>query len=474
MKNHDKLALVGLIFSFCLFFLPVLVNEFAYSDDFFSLEAAGTGDGWIQTAFDNGRPLQGKIVQQVFAGKTVTSLFWSRLIGLGFLFGQSVLLFFTFRMARVKTLMALCGAFVASILPTVVIPAIWPSSFPACVSTFIGFLGGFLCIRSSFSSIVKALILVITTVSCLLIYQAGAPFVFIPFVVLAWKEDKSWKEWLTIIGTFIATALVYLIVVKMYQEAGNVAAGRTTMTTNYLEKLAWYIYQPLKLSASGHLAMQPSGQMLIGIIFIIGILGLAIARKWLKAQKKSVVYIHVMGITVLLFLTGFHLLAISANWFSYRTGGAISWLVWTSFVVALSSLSFEKVKHGLLIALILFSGFQVVLGYRHIIHEFVDVQTFDWKLVNEQVELHQQDSVLYVIRPERIILQRIGYLDYPGSDEYGIPSSAIGWATDLMYFKAMDKQGMTRKQVKIVTQDQNNQVNSVIQMETLYEERLGK
>lgn len=436
-KYPDLSFLLTSLLTLGLFYIPCLLVDFAYSDDFYGLWAQGIADNWAASSSETGRPFQGMINQTMFAiSQNVAGLWKVRFISWVLLLLSSFILYKSFRKLFVRDIRsAILFSILPALLPSLSILVIWPSTFPGMVSLFLSLLAGALFACETKNKLLIGLFWLIgftLLIFGLLTYQATCAACLIPWLILSGKSNdalKSVKKLILPLSGFLIANIGYFIGIKLYQSDQEIhSSKRTEMVSDFWDKLTWFIEHPLRMSASTFTSLESSGlrkaYLIVSLLGIVGGIALFFMRK--KVDKKYLlITLWILALPVA-YYTG---LLVSENWPSYRTQSVLSMVFIFIYAIAVKGLFNENKRWiGASLLFVLFFFF----GFKHVYNDFVWLQQHDWKKLQAEVHSIQLNKTTVIVRPNRNIGWEQGFVIDIGVDEFGIPSTSIDWNTELM------------------------------------------
>lgn len=255
------------------------------------------------------------------------------------------------------------------------------------------------------------------------VYQPAAMFFWamLGFTILFSKE--SYAETKARIVNFACLGLVtlgaYMIALqsvrKYFVRFNFFAYNPYVVTTDYLDKLKWFLGEPL-ISALNLWNIFPREMYAIAVfVFIVGgaILGIIRSRQERSLNVLSAVLVGLV-LVVLIFLSFLPNLASENNLFFYRCGAGLFPLVFLMVLAAcreyLMSLKKSNVQFSLFAILVLWALFGVFWAQRTIYqHRFLPSQR-EWQLLTKAFTENNINDYerIYIVRPQEERLRHRG------------------------------------------------------------------
>ena len=437
LKNTPLKAFIGISLpTLLLFYIPVLFFDFAFSDDYFGLWEYRMSDNWTDAAVNHGRPLQGTIISIIFPwAATVTGLWKIRAIAIIILCSISYMLYKEFLFFyKGDPILAAIFSILPTFVPSLEIITVWPSTFPAIVSLALSLFAGQLLLYKAnkkinqFGSIALAFVLLIAS---LLTYQASVAACLIPWLIRSprlTEQNKALKALIIPLLIFIISNAIYIIAFKIYQSQASAYIGRSAITDDIGNKISWFFKEPFVLAGSTFATLASTDIRKVALILTSLLFTLAVSLFIKKIGFKKSWWLPILYI-VAMPLSYYTNIFAAESFPSYRTQ-AILTLV---FIFGLAMANYELIKEkfrwigGIALLLIFF-----IVGAKHFYNDFILLQNHDWKKMVEIVSNNQDKSQINLLRTSRDIADKRKIVARIGMDEFGIPGSAIEWATKPM------------------------------------------
>ncbi len=240
---------------------PATFHDYGLRDDYSNLREAHEEPGKV-LAFcaSHARPLYGWLLQTSFGATTsVQNLEWLRLAASLLLGAISLAMLRTLRTFGWSFNTSLCLALWIALLPAAQVIAAWAVGWPYALTALLS-IAGFFATDAALASLRegrtrpalrRGLLGLVIMVACALSYQPSAMFYVVPLaaaLIGARDQDpRRTARWLAahlaLLG--LALAAAYATMSGLYAAHVFVKSGRISFEQHWIEKLLWFLREPL-------------------------------------------------------------------------------------------------------------------------------------------------------------------------------------------------------------------------------------
>ncbi|MGE9550431.1 hypothetical protein ACQPT2_04230 [Erwinia amylovora] len=435
-KHYKAYGTLALLLS--IFYSPVYLSNYAFSDDWTYLYASSI-DPYSIFKWDvlSGRPLYG--VLRYLCSHLISSTDSLIFLRLFSVFSLIVLSCYFYKFASDRNIVEdkkkrLVFSLLLCLLPSFQVFNAWTVCFPYVTSILLSGLS--YSTLSKAKGFVEILLSAFLLIASFAIYQPTAMcFLFFAFMDICLSHHKLRKKELLSnflmisFGMFTALILSKLIPLQIY----NISLARTDITLDLIGKAKWFITEPLKNSVCNF----DTGRKFLYIILSLLIMWVAIRK--INNGNKIKAYLAIAFI----FVSSAPNLLVSESWAAYRTISASSLITTSLFLLGLFNL-IDKIKFSNFIYIILpvVAG---ILAINNIRDGFSVPQQKEYELlntaINRMIKKDFTGKVYYRLSNENLpkIAKSTKY------DEFGALSLGMPWTFAGMAAAVRKNNGMQFK-----------------------------
>jgi len=445
-----RLALLALVALPVLLYWNTVWMRFGLRDDYSTLRETHEEPGKV-FAFcaSQGRPIYGLLLEHSFARLDgIGALPWARLLGavcVGLL--CAVLALVLERRLRWPRGSALLGAALLALVPSAQVIIDWGICWPHAVAALLAMAAFVLADRAltaatSAGRVAGASLAATLLLLGMLTYQSNAMFYAVPMAA-GWLAmgDRPWRErlrWLVSHGALVGLvlAVAFLLTKALFAEGVVRASPRIMVETAWLDKLGWFIREPLD-NALGLFVIE-DGRMRtapwfnLTAIAVAAVIILGGAAEWQRRGPVAALlwWIGGCGLGLLSYVVS---LVAAERWPTYRTLWPLTGVVVVYLVGSIGQLGLLWPRWGGRLALALVGGlvaigaFQAAQTSEDFLAEPQRAELARLEAAAAQIDPVRQPRV-FVLFPSRGDTQAdVNYLD-----EFGSLSGDSEWCTKEM------------------------------------------
>jgi hypothetical protein len=472
-----RLALLSVSLTLFGIFIPVVIVPYAFSDDYTDLWMAISGESTAQVGKSiidgsaiTGRPFSGILIQAFFsAAGTIDNLRFVRLFGVLAIVALAVLLHWALVRARIKPGIAALIALLVCTLPAFQVFASWAVLFSVPLAALIAGSASMLTVTAidrtrklRRNRLAGAVLLLFTA---LLIYQPGAMFFWVFFVVALAGAVESSERGLRLVqshfavgGIALALAYIEIKLTVILMGSATKGANRNHLTHDVSGKAHWFFHDPLYRSLN-LFDLTPS-RWFAALVAIIAGGGTLL---WLLRRGARPVLFAAVAV-ILIPLTYLSNLVVTESWAAYRTQLALSslialyfclgaiaiWLTFREWLKPLVSrqalLASERLALGLSVV---FVGVAVVAAAKNVLNLFVEPHITEQRMLRSQVtSLPNGVQRLAFVLTDPFTEHGLwptssseGMSKQVEYDEFGLPSSDLPWTMEPAVYLMLHEAG---------------------------------
>jgi hypothetical protein len=437
----DYLALTVIIISILVTYSSAIFIPFGMPDDYAHAARylqSGSPQNLLSSGPREGRIFQGLLLFLAYRPTKISDFAHYRLISIGGFILLTILIYSVLRRHE-KEIVALFFALSCIFLLPFLSWLAWGVLLFVPYAACIGGLAAIITYHGFTVEILKYKVLVWFSGVCLFwialnIYQPAAMFYWVFSGILLLADNPGFvsqlKKSIIIIGLGCASLAFAFTTMKIVQSITGYSAERTSLTTDIIEKLRWFVLEPLQTTLNFY-ALVPLKYLpfLTGGIILIGLFLYFhgdVIRKLLS----------LLLILVFVILSYIPNLVIIENWGSYRTLAGVSVLLLFFLFTAIKTLlqllakaeiRFLNLEKLGIWALGLVFIFSLLTAHYRMLHYFALPAYIEHRfLKNELIKGLREET-------KRIILIRANWGDSVAKtlryDEFGIQSAFTPWAS---------------------------------------------
>lgn len=420
----EALVLVLIVLILVACYLPVVLENYGYADDFPMLHEARSQVKWIQPAMTSaGRPIGGAIIEYTFrAAGTIGNLRYLRGASVLALLLLTVLMYRHFLKYFDDGLMAaLSAAFISTLVPFQVYVG-WASPSYGLVGVLLTF-PAYHCLRRCCEATVLRcrigwfLAAMVGLVLSLFTYQPAAMFLWfwiaVDLLLMERLSSNEVRQGAWAVSLFAGSLLTYFAIYRML----GLSNPRATLSHDVFGKLHWFGTEVMRTVLRMQWIDDHSKIWPIVVVLVILVAGLIQVR---REGRMGLVRLVLMTTLVPLSYTAN--LAAADSWHTYRTQIALMPVVgvwfWFSLTVILRRVVCSQPLTVLVLSVALCVG--VLKTNSNMMSYFVIPHSMEYRLLKS--ELRQANLAgnerIYVIKTN-VALPETTYFD-----EFGFPTSA--------------------------------------------------
>ena len=445
-----RLALLALVALPVLLYWNAVGMRYGMRDDYSTLREAHEEPGKI-FAFcaSQGRPVYGLLLEYSFARLDgIGALLWARLLGalgIGLLCAATALVFE--RRLRWPRGPALLGAALLALVPSAQVIIAWGICWPHAVAALLGLAAFVLADRALTAATSVGRIAAASGAATLLLlgmltYQSNAMFYVVPMAA-GWLTmgDRPGRErwrWLASHGALVGLvlAVAFLLTKALFAEGVFRASPRIIVETAWLDKLGWFIREPLDnalaLFVVEDTRLRTAPWFNLMAIAVAAVIVLGGAAEWRRRGPAAALlwWIGGCGLGLLAYVVS---LVASERWPTYRTLWPLTGVVVVYLVRSIGQLGLlwprwgGRLALGLVGGLVAVGAFQAAGTSEALLAEPQRAELARLEAAAAQIDPVRQPRV-FVLFPSRLDTQAdVNYLD-----EFGSLSADSEWCTKEM------------------------------------------
>lgn len=403
-------------------YLPVLINSYGEADDFDVLHDFWETGTHLPTFIGSMRPLGGLLADLTY--NTITPEFHNLwIMRLGHVLGVicfCVLFSKALQILNVTKSNACLLALIVGLSPAIQVMVNYSTMMALPLAGMAGILS-FICARRALNKkqnrypfVILSVILLVAGLSIYQIY----PMIFWSFVLVEMLQEKRDIKPLFIrlvqYGVIFGVGLVsyYFLCAKIIPDiVGLEKAGRTSLTSNPIHNLIYFIIRPLRdslnlfslsyygpLSRENLMAHIPSyaSAITVGSCTIYGILKYFSDRPW---SHKITLGIFIFGLITMSYLPN---LVTAALYTPYRTQYALFASV---LIVIYFAVMAVTPKHVNLLLYVLF-GCSFIFCIKHLQFDIIAPRQAEWQLVYNGTKqaIYEENKEIFVVMPDQKLM----------------------------------------------------------------------
>ena len=432
---------------------PTTFHDYGLRDDYSNLREAHEEPGKVMKfCASHARPIYGQLLQASYGlTSSVQNLQWMRFLAALLLGTLSLVSFRSLRSFGWSFNSSLAFALLVVLVPSAQVVAAWAVGWPYVVAALLGIAAFFAAegatpagigTRKRLAQWGVALGLLVVSV---LIYQPSALFYVVPLAAALIADRRRTParsvRWVAIHLLFVALALgvAYGVMSGLYASGAFVKSGRIAFETHWVEKVLWFLQEPLPNALSLFVLNDNNGRdhgLYLGCAGISGlVLILGAALEWRRhGWRRGLVWTGaLMALPVFAFAVS---MVASERYATYRTILAMTAVLLVFLVASVQALTeqLQENTRKLLATLVVVTAF--IAAQYHPYALIATTQGNEWQLIVDgakKVKLGDAKPKIYAITstPEDRSTATIYH------DEFGSLSTNSEWVPREMFKRAM-------------------------------------